>query len=212
MDLCSATAVAIPTPIVLKHSFPPSASILPIPLAAMSSQANALSQIMKTSEDFTGKFPAEGKISSCQGFHHTTVPIPSVDSVLSNFRSSFPAELFDHPASILTKSIGVIRRNYENSYRVLYLSTQLTQDQRAYKLRRAYESLYQFTVVSHTQNLLTSANQKAIPSHPETQYSAEPKAKLRTRFRQVSDFIVHRGLFLSTLFRNMFYSLSSTSN
>ena len=192
----------------------------PIPLAAMSSQTNNLSEIIKTSEGvlaFLGRFCAEGKISSCQRSHLATISIPplqlpSVDSVLSNFKSSFPAELLDRLASILTKSIGVIRHHYENSYRALYSSTQPTQDQNAYKLRCAYESLYQFTVVSRIQNFLTTSNQKAARSHPETRDSVEPKPKLRTRFRQVSDRIVHRGLFLSTLLRNMFHSLNSTSN
>ena len=160
----------------------------------MSSQTNNLSEIMKASEGllvFFGRFSAEGKVSSCQEFHLNTVPIPplqlpSVDSVLSNFRSSFPAELLDRFASILTKSIGVIRHNYESSYRALYSSTQSTHDQNAYKLRCAYESLYR-TVVSHIQNFLTTSNQKATRSHMETRDSADPKPKLRTRFRQVSD-------------------------
>ena len=190
------------------------------PLAAMSSRTNTLPKIMNASEGllvFFGRFPAQGKVSSCQGFHLTTIPIPplqlpSVDSVLSKFRSSLPVELLDRLASTLTKSIGVIRRNYESSYRALYSSTQSTQDQSAYKLRCAYELLYQFTVVPHIQNVLTSSNQKATQSHLETRDSAEPKPKLRTRFRQVSDRIVHRGLFLLTLFRNMFHSLNSTSN
>ena len=150
---------------------------------------------MKTSEGllvFLGRFSAEGKVSSCQELHLSTIPIPplqlpSVDSVLSNFRSSFPAELLDRLASILTELIGFIRRNYENSYRALYSSTRSTQDQNAYKLRCAYESLYQFTVVSHIQNLLISSNQKAARSHPDAPDSAEPKPKLRTRFRQASD-------------------------
>ena len=168
------------------------------PLAAMSSQTNNLSEIMKTSEGllaFFGRFLAEGKISSCQGSQLTTIPIPplqlpSVDSILSDFRPSFPAELLDRLAFILTKSIGAIQCNYESSYRALYSSTQSTQDQKAYKLRRAYESLYQSTVVSYVQNFLTSLNQKAARSHPQVRDSAEPKPKLRTRFRQVSDRIV----------------------
>ena len=210
--------LAIQTPIVVKH-FILSATIHPsIPFAAMSSQTNNLSEIMKTSEGllvFLGRFLAEDKISSCQGFHLTTIPIPplqlpTVDSVLSNFRSSFPAELLDRIASVLTKLMGVIQCNYESSYRALYSSAQPRQN--AYKLRCAYESLYQFTVVSRIQNFLTSSNQKAARSHPETRDSAEPKPKLRTRFRQVSGRIVHRGLFLSVLFRNMFHSLNSTSN
>ena len=165
-------------------------SIHPIPLAAMSSRTNSLSKIMKTSEGvlvFVGRFPAEGKISSCQGLQLPIPPLqlPSVDSVLSNFRSSFPAELLDRLASILTELIGFIRRNYENSYRALYSSTQSTPDHNAYKLRCAYESMYQSTVVSHMQNFLTSSNQKAVRSHPEMRDSAEPKPNLRTRFRQV---------------------------
>ena len=191
------SALAIQTPIVVKHLC--STIIHPIPLAAMSSQTDTLSEIMKTSEGvlvFFGRFFAEGKISSYQGFHPTTIAIPplqlpSVDSILSNFRSSFPAELLDRLSSILIESIEAIRRNYENSYRALYSSTKSTQDQNAYKLRCAYESLYQLTVVSHIQNFLTSSNQKAAPSHPKTRDSAEPKPKLRTRFRQVSDLIVH---------------------
>ena len=150
---------------------------------------------MKTSEGllvFFERFSAEGKISSYQRFHPTTVPIPplqlpSVDSILSNSRSSFPAELLDRITSTLTKSIEVMRRDYESSYRALCSSTQSTQDQKAYKLRRAYESLYQSTVVSYMQNFLTSLNQKAPRSHPHVRDSAEPKPRLRTRFRQVSD-------------------------
>ena len=184
---------AVQTPIVVNFVSP---SIHSIPLAAMSERTDSLSKIMKTSEDllgFFGRFPAEGKISSCQGSHLTataSIPplqLPSVDSVLSNFRSSFTAELLDRLASIMTKSIGVIRRNYESSYRALYSSPQSTRYQNAYKLRCAYESLYQFTVVSRIQNFLNSSNQQAARSHLETRDSAEPKPKLRTRFRQVSD-------------------------
>ncbi|KAF8723844.1 hypothetical protein AX14_009071 [Amanita brunnescens Koide BX004] len=109
--------------------------------------------------------------------------LPSVDSVLSNFKSSFPAEPLDRIASILTKPIEAIRRDYESSYRALYSPTQ-SQDQKAYKLRCAYEMLYQRTVVSHIRNLISSANQKIARPHPETRDPAEPKPKLRTRFRQ----------------------------
>ena len=188
----------------------------------MSSLSSNLSEIVKASEGllvFFGRFPAEGKISSGQGLHLTTMPLPipplqlpSVDSVLSNFRSSFPAEPLDRIASILTKSIEAIRRNYESSYRALYSSTQSTQDQKAYKLRCVYELLYQRTVVSHMQNLISSANQKAARPHPETQDSAEPKPKLRTRFRQVRNQIVYQYHSYLLSFRNMFHSLNSTSN
>ena len=185
----------------------------------MSSQTSNLSEIVNGLLVFLGRFPGEGKISSCQGFHLTTMPLPipplqlpSVDNVLSNLRSSFPAENLDRLAPILTKSIEVTRRNYESSYRALYSPTQSTQDQTADKLRYAYKLLYQRTIVSHLQNFMTSANQKAARSGPETRDTVEPKPKLRTRFRQVSNRIVYKCYSYRLSFRNMFHSLNGTSN
>src|SRR6266550_4225986 len=85
--------------------------------------------------------------------------LPSADGILSNFKSSLPAEVLDRFASILTESADATRRNYERTYCALYALNQRTQDQEAYKLRNACEHVYHSTITRPMQDLLILARQ-----------------------------------------------------
>lgn len=164
----------------------------------MSSQI--LSDILKSAEGLK-KFLHEQKPLPVENFTATPPPIPplqlpSADSVLSNFRSSLPAEVLDRCASALTDSEEATQRNYERAYRALYSSTQPTQDQ-VYRLRYTCEQVYHRTSISSIQHLMTLASQRTAKSLPKKQDFTE--GQLRTRFRQVCNRVIYQVLVIDFL-------------
>ena len=205
-----------------KFSSTTSAHQLNIPLAAMSSQTDFLSEILKKAEGLKvflqekNSLPVEDFTPAPLHITSVSLPIPplqlpSADSILSNFRSLLPAELLDRCVSTLIESAEAAQRNYEMTYRALYSSTQpIQQDRKAHKLRNACEQLYRRTITSFMQNLLNLARQRATSVNAEIRDPCDPK--LRTRFRQVWDKTVFYGLSLLISSRNTFPSLNSVSS
>lgn len=161
-----------------------------IPLVVMSSQTDFLFETLRKAEDLK-TFLLKQRSLPVENFTATppSIPplqLPSADGILSNFKSSLPAEVLDRCASFLTDSEEAVQRNYERAYRALYSSTQPTQDQ-VYRLRYTCEQVYHRTSVSSVQHLMTLASQRTAKALPKTQDFTE--GQLRTRFRQVCDRI-----------------------
>jgi hypothetical protein len=186
---------------------------VPSPLVVMSSRTDLLSQILRKAEGLKtllqGHKPLPGEEITSVPLPIPPLQLPSADSILSNFKSSLPAELLDHCASAMMESAEVAHRNYETAYRALYSSTQPIQDQRAHKLQQIVQAHHRaFIHLIH--NHLISASQRATRASSEVRNSAG--SKLRARFRQVWDRICVMDFSLTSFSRNMFHSLNSASS